>query len=289
VEKIYLNGTFVGEKEAKVSVFDHGYLYGDGIFETLRAYGGSIFRLPDHLDRLFNSGRGIALSLPWDRKSLTSILMECLDVNGYKDAVLRLSVSRGSGPPALDPDLCGSPTLVVLTRPFAGYPEAKYEKGLRTALVKVRKNLPKALDPQIKSTNFLNNILAKIEAKKAGAEEGILLNHEGVLTEGSVSNLFFLANGRLCTPSLDAGILDGVTRRVILELAQKLGIDSEEGLYSPSTLLGAEEVFMTNTTYEVMPVTKVDNHSFKVGRLSRRLRRAFHECVSAEKKDDADG
>ncbi|MDX1762918.1 MAG: aminotransferase class IV [bacterium] len=282
--QVYLNNTFVPESEARVSVFDHGYLYGDGIFETLRAYSGLIFRLQDHLTRLFESGRRLSFRLPWDRQELAAILVECLKTNGCEDAVLRLTISRGMGPPGLDPDLCKTPTLVVFTRPFAGYPEDLYERGISLALVNVRKNLPDAIDPQIKSANYLNNILAKIEAKKAGADEAVLLNHQGYLAEGTVSNLFFFRKGKLCTPSLDAGILDGVTRRTVLEIASDLGINVHEGLHAPNAMLQAEEVFMTNTTYEVMPVSRIDQQQLNLGPLSRRLREAFKRRVAMEQE-----
>lgn len=284
MNQVYLNDTFVPESEARVSVLDHGYLYGDGIFETLRAYSGFIFRLQDHLVRLFDSARGLSLTLPWDREQLASILTACLKVNGYDNAVLRLTISRGMGPPGLDPDLCKTPTLVVLTRPFTGYPETLYERGISLALVKVQKNLPQAIDPQIKSANYLNNILAKIEAKKAGADEAILLNHQGYLTEGTVSNLFFVNQGKLCTPSLDAGILDGVTRRLVLEIAGDLGAHVVEGLHTPEALLQAEEAFMTNTTYEVMPVSRINQQPLNTGPLSSRLRAEFKRRVAMEKE-----
>ena len=284
MNQVYLNDTFVPESEARVSVLDHGYLYGDGIFETLRAYSGFIFRLQDHLVRLFDSARGLSLTLPWDREQLASILTACLKVNGYDNAVLRLTISRGMGPPGLDPDLCKTPTLVVLTRPFTGYPEMLYERGISLALVKVQKNLPQAIDPQIKSANYLNNILAKIEAKKAGADEAILLNHQGYLTEGTVSNLFFVNQGKLCTPSLDAGILDGVTRRLVLEIAGDLGAHVVEGLHTPEALLQAEEAFMTNTTYEVMPVSRINQQPLNTGPLSSRLRAEFKRRVAMEKE-----
>jgi len=284
LNQVYLNDTFVPESEARVSVLDHGYLYGDGIFETLRAYSGFIFRLQDHLVRLFDSARGLSLTLPWDREQLASILTACLKVNGYDNAVLRLTISRGMGPPGLDPDLCKTPTLVVLTRPFTGYPEMLYERGISLALVKVQKNLPQAIDPQIKSANYLNNILAKIEAKKAGADEAILLNHQGYLTEGTVSNLFFVNQGKLCTPSLDAGILDGVTRRLVLEIAGDLGAHVVEGLHTPEALLQAEEAFMTNTTYEVMPVSRINQQPLNTGPLSSRLRAEFKRRVAMEKE-----
>lgn len=277
--KVYLNGTFLDPEEAKVSVFDHGFLYGDGIFETLRAYAGRIFRLDAHLNRLFTSAASISLATPWDRQTLAGILEESLRVNRCENAVLRLSISRGTGPPGLDPDLCAEPTISVLTRAFQGYPAKVYEEGLSIALVPVRKIRAEALDPRIKSTNFLNNILARIEAKKAGADEGILLNHDGFLAEGTVSNLFFVREGLLCTPSPAAGILEGISRKVVLEIAEEEGIPLEEGLFLPGELKGAEEIFLTNTTYEAVAVGRCDGRPLTPGPVTEQVRKAFRKKV----------
>jgi branched-chain amino acid aminotransferase len=280
MQKVYINGEFFEEGEAKVSVFDHGYLYGDGVFETLRAYGGRIFRLEDHLIRLWTSAEGISLTFPWQKETLTKVLRECLSVNDCRDAILRLSISRGAGPPGLDPALCEHPTLVVITRPFSGYSSDAYERGVPITIVPIRKNLSEAIDARIKSTNFLNNILAKIASRRVGAEEGILLNQEGYLTEGTVSNLFFVSGGILYTPSLAGGILEGITRRVVLEIAREEKITIETGLFLPERLYKADEVFLTNTSYEVMPVRRVDHREFTVGAVTRRLMEAFHERTS---------
>jgi branched-chain amino acid aminotransferase len=277
--EVYINGEFVKEDEARISVFDHGFLYGDGIFETLRSYASRIFRMEDHLIRLFESAHRLSLHIPWEKKDLQEILLRCLTVNRLEDAVLRLSISRGVGPLGLDPDLCQSPTLIVLTRPFQGYPETMYEQGIGITLVSIRKNSPHALDPRIKSTNFLNNILAKIQAKEAGADEGILLNCDGMLAEGTVSNLFFIRDQVLCTPDVASGILEGVSRKVVLEIAEQEKIPVEEGAYLPERLLEADEVFLTNTTYEVMPVTRMDQRVLPVGLITRQIRHAFKNRV----------
>lgn len=277
--KVYLNGTFLDPEEAKVSVFDHGFLYGDGIFETLRAYTGRIFRVAAHLDRLFASAASLSLTLPWDRQTLTRILEQSLRVNRCENAVLRLSISRGIGPPGLDPDLCAEPTITVLTRPFQGYPAKVYEEGLSIALVPVRKIRAEALDPRIKSANFLNNILAKIEAKKAGVDEGILLNHAGFLAEGTVSNFFFVREGLLCTPSPAAGILEGVSRKVVLEIAEEEGIPLQAGLFLPQELEAADEIFLTNTTYEVVAVSRCGRRPLTPGPVTGKVRQAFRRKV----------
>ncbi len=277
--KVFINGRFCEEDEARLSVFDHGFLYGDGIFETLRVYGGRIFRLEAHLARLRTSAARIALRLPWDDDGLSETLRKCLAVNGCDEAVLRLTVSRGPGPPGLDPDLCPTPTLVVLTRPFNGYPESLYREGVSAVLVSVRKPPVDVLDPGIKSANYLNNILARIEAKQAGADEAILLNHDGFLTEGSVSNLFFFKDRTLYTPSPAAGILNGITRQVVLEIARAAAIPVQEDLLPPAALLSADEAFLTNTTYEVMPLRRVDERRYAAGPQSRRLHDLFRRHI----------
>jgi branched-chain amino acid aminotransferase len=277
--KVFINGRFCEEGEARVSVYDHGFLYGDGIFETLRVYGGRIFRLEAHLARLRASAGKIALPLPWDDDGLRETLRECLKVNSCDEAVLRLTVSRGAGPPGLDPALCPTPTLVVLTRPFNGYPETMYREGVSAALVSVRKPPADVLDPGIKSANYLNNILAKIEAKQVGADEAILLNGDGFLAEGSVSNLFFVKDQTLFTPSPAAGILNGITRQVVLEIARAEGIPVEEDLLRPATLRSADEAFLTNTTYEVMPVRRVDERRYSIGPHARRIHDTFRRHI----------
>jgi len=274
--KVYINGKFFEPDQARVSVFDHGYLYGDGIFETLRSYRGRIFRFDDHFTRLAGSAARIALPLPWGKEQCRQLLQEALQVNESPDALLRLSLSRGEGPPGLDPALCSRPTVVIITRPFQGHSSGDSLRGVPLAVVSVRKNLTSALDARIKSTNFLNNILAKIEAKRVEATEGILLNQEGFLTEGTVSNLFFVTHDVLYTPSTDTGILEGITRKVVLEISRQKGIEVHEGAFTPDALLKADEVFLTNTSYEVMPVTRVDRQSFRVGPVTRRLMKAYH-------------
>lgn len=280
---IFLNDRFVDRKEAVVSVFDHGYLYGDGIYETLRAYGGRIFMLQQHLARLRRSGGSIGLDLPIPEKDWPALLREAISRNGLTDAYLRITISRGEGEIGLDPALCPRPTLVILTKPFAPYPPHLFQDGVNLAIVQVRRNLSTALSPQIKSLNFLNNILAKQEATRARAFDGIMLNAEGDLTECSISNLFFVRGGRLCTPSLECGILDGITREVVLLLARENGVPIEEGRYKPEALRQADECFLTNTTMEIMPVGEVDTipvGSGRPGPLTLKLRELFRANLS---------
>jgi len=225
---IYLNGRIVPAKEAVVSVFDHGFLYGDGIYETLRVYDGVVFKLDEHLRRLYRSASLIGLSMPADSDSLKTAVYETLIANSLGNAYMRITISRGRGPIGLDPDLCPEPTTVIIAQEFKEYPAAYYKNGLSLIIAETRRNLKEAINPQIKSLNFLNNILAKIEAKKKNAYEAIMLNSSGKLTEGTISNLFFYRNDALCTPSVSCGILDGVTRGLIIELAGREGLKSKK-------------------------------------------------------------
>ncbi len=261
---VYLNGRFVPKEEATVSVFDHGFLYGDGIYETMRAYSGRFFHLDKHLDRLRCSADAVSLKLPLPLEKIRDVLHEALTVNNIQDAYVRIQISRGPGEIGLDPALCPEPTTVVVARYLKGYPPEYYEKGVSAAVVQTRRNHPLALDPAIKGTNFLNNILAKIESIKAGAYEGIMLNWEGFVAEGTISNIFMVKNGVLQTPHLRTGILEGVTRGLVLELARKENIAVKETVFTPRELLDAEECFITNSTIEIMPVTAVDGK--KIGK-----------------------
>ena len=254
---IYINGKFWKKSEAKVSVFDHGLLYGDGIFETLRAYGGRILFLSRHIKRLFASASAISLETGRSPDDIRGILYQTLTQNHLTDAYIRLSVTRGEGEIGLNPALCPLPTTIIQAKPFAGHPQEHYQQGIRASLVQVRRNAPQTTDPSIKSLNFLNNILAMQEALRAGAQEAVMLSTDGWVCEGSVSNIFWVRNGVLKTPDLRVGLLAGVTREAVLEIARQEGLTVEEGCFPPEDLLGATEAFVTNTTYEVMPVTSL--------------------------------
>jgi len=276
---VYLNDRFVDQKEAMVSVFDHGFLYGDGVYETLRSYGGRFFMLQPHLARLQRSARLIGLEPPIPLDEWPPLLHEALDRNELQDAHLRITISRGEGELGLDPALCRRPTLVIMARPLARYPDRLFEEGVGLAIVTVRRNPVSALSPRIKSLNFLNNILAKQEAAKAGAFDALMLNAEGLLTESTTSNFFFAREGRLHTPSIDCGILDGITREIVLTLAREAGIQAEEGCYPAELLARAEEAFLTNTSMEIMPVCSIDRQpvgSGRPGSLTRQLRDLFN-------------
>jgi len=255
---VWLNGQLLPQSRAKISVYDHGFLYGDGIFETLRAYGGKVFRLEEHLERLAKSARAIFLEMAWSRLELAEAIQKTVEANQVQEGYIRITISRGEGPLGLDPKVCLQPTVVVMAKEITPYPEEYREKGVSIAIVSIRRNHPEALSPQIKSLNFLNNILAKVEAAQRGAFEGIMLNQEGYLTEGTVSNLFLVQEGTLVTPPVSAGVLAGITRQVVIQAAQKLQIPFQEVNLTRYELYNAQEVFLTNSSLEVMPVSKAD-------------------------------
>lgn len=275
---IYLNERFVDSKEAVISVFDHGFLYGDGIYETLRAYGGRIFMLRQHLVRLRRSADLIGLELPMSEQDWPGLLQDALTRNGLGDAYLRITVSRGEGDIGLDPRLCPRPTVVIIAKPFQPHPPDLFEKGVALSIVPVRRNHPAALSPQIKSLNFLNNILAKREAMRLGAFDGLMLTVDGHVAECTTSNVFFVARGTICTPSVACGILDGITREVVLRLAWEADMPVAEGQYRPEAVLQADECFLTNTSMEIMPVRAIDQTrlgSGCPGPITARLRQLF--------------
>jgi branched-chain amino acid aminotransferase len=279
---IYLNDRFVKEEEAVVSVFDHGFLYGDGIYETIRSYGSRIFMRDQHLARLRRSADAIGLTIPIPDHRWPDLLHESMERNNIgnpqQDAYLRITISRGAGGIGLDPALCPTPTVVIMGKELQPPSADQYRIGVNLIVAKTRRNLPSALSPQIKATNFLNNILAKREAIAAGAFDSILLNWESHLTECTVSNLFFVQAGRLCTPALACGLLDGITRDIVLSLAQGAQIPVDEGHFGVEAIYTADECFLTNTSMEVMPVTMVDGHPVgngTPGLLTQRLHRLF--------------
>ncbi len=277
---IYLNDRFVQDKDATVSVFDHGFLYGDGVYETIRSYGSKIFMRDQHLARLGRSAAAIGLHVP--ARDWPALLHEAMERNRVGneqvDAYLRITISRGPGDIGLDPSLCPQPTVVIMTKPLQPPQPTLYENGVSLIVAKTKRNLPGALDPQIKATNFLNNILAKREAIAAGKFDALLLNWESHITECTVSNIFFVKAGRLHTPSLDCGILDGITRDIILTLAREAAIPVEEGRYLVEHLLAADECFLSNTSMELMPVCTVNGRPIGTGRpgaLTNRLHQLF--------------
>lgn len=275
---IFLNKTLVPEPEAVVSVYDHGFLYGDGIYETMRAYNGVVFMLEKHLERLGRSSALTKLAVP-EAGFITDAVFRTIEANKLSEAYIRVTVSRGKGPIGLDPALCKEPTFVVIAEPFKEYPEHLYANGVKLVIAKTRRNLASAINPKIKSLNFLNNIFAKMEAKEREAYEAIMLNAEGVIAEGTVSNIFFVKDNVLCTPAPEVGALDGITRELVLSIAKKSGLRVSEDRFYPADLFNASEVFFTNTTSEVMPVSQVELIAYRIGEVTKSLHALYKEEV----------
>jgi branched-chain amino acid aminotransferase len=278
---IFLNNKLVPDKQAKVSIFDHGFLYGDGIYETLRVYEGVVFMLEEHIERLFRSASMIRLTLSHSPKAIQRAVYRTIQANRHHDAYVRISVSRGPGPIGLDPGLCPKPTFVIMTKKLKDYPKNYYEKGVSISVSRTRRNFKSALDPQIKSLNFLNNILATIESIDAGTHEAVMLNYKGYIAEGTTSNIFFVKNDVLYTPNITVGILDGITRKVILDSAREMNIKIKEGRFARRSLYSADEVFISSTTREIMPVTRVDDRkiSNRIGPVTKALLSCYQKKV----------
>lgn len=276
--KIYLDGELVDEENAKISVFDHGLLYGDGVFEGIRAYNGQVFKFEEHLDRLYNSARAIMLKIPLSRKELTEAVLITLRANKLKDAYIRLVVTRGKGDLGLDPKKCPKPTVFIITHKITLYPKELYYKGMEVITVPTVRNLVSALDPQIKSLNYLNNILAKIEANLAGMPEAIMLNKDGYVVECTGDNIFIVKNRILITPPTYLGVLEGITRNTALQLAKKLKIEAREEVFTRYSLYNADECFLTGTAAEIIPVVKIDGRTIgngMPGKISLKLMKEF--------------
>jgi len=280
---IFLNNKLVRKEKAMISVFDHGFLYGDGIYETLRAYNGIVFMLDEHIQRLYRSASLIQLTLDRNSDAIKKAVYQTLRANRLGEAVIRITVSRGKGPTGLDPDLCKKPTFVIFAAQFRKYPAHHYGKGVKISIVRTRRNIISALNPQIKSLNFLNNVLAKIEAKNKNAFEALMLNYRGYVAEGTVSNVFFIKRNSLYTPGLTVGILDGITRKMVLDIARECGFKIREGKFRKHALYGAEEVFLSNTTMEVMPVSHVDN--VRIGTGAGKTTKMFHQAYKQKVAD----
>jgi len=283
--KYWIDGTLYPKDEAKISVLDHGFLYGDGVFEGIRAYGGRVFRLDQHLDRLWAGARTLMLEIPLGRDELRQAVLATLRANGLRDAYIRLVVSRGVGDLGLDPRKCPRPSVIIITDTISLYPGELYEKGMEVVTVSTRKNIHQALNPNIKSLNYLNQILGRLEVNRMGAPEGIMLTHDGYVAEATADNVFIVAKGTLITPPPIAGILVGITRNAVLELAAREGVPAEERLFTLHTLYNADECFLTGTGAEVVPVVRVDGRPIGggvPGQITLRLMKAFRELVQQE-------
>lgn len=282
--KIYIDGRHYDKEDAKVSVFDHGLLYGDGVFEGIRAYNGRVFHLKEHLARLFNSAKGILLDVPWTREEVGAAILETVRLNGLKDAYIRLLLTRGVGDLGLDMRKCRRASLIIIADKIALYPEAVYQKGLDLITSSLRRVAPDMLSPGVKTLNYLNNILARAEATRAGAHEAILLNQQGYVAECSGDNIFFVREGRVYTPPVWVGILEGVTRNVAMQLLrEQLRVEVAEQVFTCFELYRAEEVFVTGTGAEIVGAVKIDGRVIGDGRpgpLTRRLTEAFRAYAS---------
>ena len=280
--QIYINGRLYDKEDAKISVYDHGLLYGDGVFEGMRSYGGKVFRLQQHLDRLWNSAKAIWLEIPISRQEMAQAVEETLRVNKIQDGYIRLVVTRGVGTLGLDPNKTSHPQIIIITDHIELYPQAFYDKGLEIITVSTMRNHPAALSPRIKSLNYLNNILAKIEGLQAGCVEALMLNHRGEVAECTGDNLFLVSRGDVLTPPIDAGILEGITRDAVIELARKAGLTVREIPLTKHDVYIADECFLTGSAAEIVPVVKVDSRPIgdgKPGPVTRDLEQRFHDLT----------
>ena len=277
---IYIDGEFLPKAAAKVSVFDHGLLYGDGVFEGIRSYNGRVFKLDEHLERLYDSAKSIMLRIPIPIEIMKEKVLETLRLNQLREAYIRLIVTRGVGDLGLDPDKCPQPTIIIIADKITLYPPKFYEEGLEIVTASVRRNYAEAINPRIKSLNYLNNILAKIEGKQAGAEEVLMLNAEGYVVECSGDNIFWIKNEILVTPPVHMGILEGVTRNSVIDLAREAGMQVEERVFTRHDLYIADECFLTGTAAEVIPVVKIDRRAIgngQPGKITQKLIDAFRQ------------
>lgn len=283
--KVWLNGNLVDRSEAKLSVYDHGTLYGDGVFEGIRVYGGRIFQCQAHIDRLYESAHKIRLVIPLTKQELADAMYATLRANNLADAYIRLLVTRGEGLLGLNPFNCATPGVVIIADQIALYPREMYEHGMAVIIAKTVRTSATMLDPSVKSLNYLNNIMAKIEAIDAGVAEAIMLNANGQIAECTGDNIFIIKNGTIYTPPTTAGILIGITRAVVIKLAGRLGIPLVEKEILPAELYAADECFLTGTAAEVIAVTKVDDRTIGKGRpgqITARLLAAFREFIKSD-------
>lgn len=285
---IYLDGNYVLENEAKVSVFDHGLLYGDGVFEGIRAYKGRIFRCEEHIERLFAAAKAIMLEVPLTKAEMTEILLETCRRNEVKDGYIRLVVTRGKGDLGLNPINCPKATVFCIAGSIQLYSEEMYTKGMPIVTAAQRRNKATIVDPQIKSLNYLNNILAKMEANRAGASEALMLNHDGIVAECTGDNIFIVKKGVIYTPPIHIGILDGITRNTVIELAKGLGYEVKECEFTLFNVYNADECFLTGTAAEAVPVTSVDQRVIGegvAGPITKVLLAAFKEYANSHGAD----
>lgn len=281
--QIYIDGQWYSKENAKVSVFDHGLLYGDGVFEGMRSYGGKVFRMKEHLDRLYDSARSIFLTIPMTPQAMEEAVYETLRLNGLTDGYVRLVVTRGVGDLGLNPNLCPKASIIIIADKISLYPAKLYEEGMEIVTASTVRSHPATINPRIKSLNYLGSILAKIEGLKAGCNEALMLNLNGEVAECTADNIFLIKNGRIATPHVNAGILDGITRRAVIDLAKQAGIEVAETTLTRHDVYVADECFLTGSAAEVIPVIKVDSRPIgtgQVGPLTKHLIQAFKALVA---------
>lgn len=279
---IYCDGKFVDSSDAKISVFDHGFLYGDGVFEGIRAYNGKVFRLKEHIDRLYESANAILLNIEISRKEMMDVVVETVRKNNLTDAYIRLIISRGVGDLGLDPRKCPKSAIYCIAGSITLYPQSMYENGMEIVTASTRRNSADALSPRIKSLNYLNNIMAKIEANRAGVMEALMLNQEGYVCEATGDNIFLVKDGVLITPPVYAGILKGITRDAVLEVACNEGIKVREELFNLIDVYSADECFLTGTAAELIPIIGLDSRVVgdgKPGPIFKKLLTKFRELA----------
>ncbi|MFA4984467.1 MAG: branched-chain-amino-acid transaminase [Candidatus Omnitrophota bacterium] len=284
--KVYINGKFFEKNDAKISVFDHGFLYGDGVFEGIRVYERLIFKAWEHIERLYESAHSIMLKIPMSKDQIAQAMIRTLKENKLENAYVRLIVSRGEGDLGLDPRKCkGKETVVIIADKITLYPDKLYREGMDIITVATARNAHEALNPQIKSLNYLNNIMAKIEAHNSGYEEALMLNDQGYVAECTGDNIFIISKGELYTPPECMGALRGVTRDTVLEIARKLGIKVHEHVFTRHELFISDECFLTGTAAEIIPVVRVDGRLIgegKPGRITLALMKKFREATRKE-------
>ncbi|SCY45506.1 branched-chain-amino-acid transaminase [Desulfoluna spongiiphila] len=283
--QIYIDGNWVGKEDAKISVFDHGLLYGDGVFEGIRIYGGTIFRLKEHVRRLYDSARAILLTIPMEEEEMATLLCEAVAKNNKTDGYIRLVITRGMGDLGINPATCSTASVIVIVDDISLYPEEHYTKGIKVITASTRRNSPDAVDPRIKSLNYLNNIMAKLEAQQAGCLEAILLNREGKVAECTGDNIFYLRDGVLFTPASDQGALKGITRDAVIEAAEGIGMETRATPTTQYDLYTADECFLTGTAAEMIPVTTIDGRSIGDGTPglgTAKVREAFQALIQKE-------
>lgn len=284
VPKVYINGKLFDKPDAKISVYDHGLLYGDGVFEGIRIYSGKVFKLKEHVTRLFESARAIKLEIPISQDAMAKAILDTVAANQKRDGYCRPLVTRGAGYLGLDPRKTSDPQVIIIVDDISLYPAEMYESGMEIATVSTIRNHPNALNPRIKSLNYLNNILAKLEGQLAGCPESLMLNHKGEVAECSGDNIFVIRDGVVRTPPIDAGILEGITRNTVLELAREANIPAQEVSLTRHDVYIADECFLTGSAAEVIPVVKCDGRLIgdgKPGPITHRLREAFQKLVHA--------